>query len=159
MRHFKASTAQTKAKLEHQNKTNTFLCMFTEFIWWKTRIHWLDLQIVRKQLDIMSTYHYVQNQGKLMMQSPENSQKPQFGQLFEIFKVKYVSPNFKFFWKSVSLKLKIKFSTNFRPKTLLELFLRKISVSDFGLIWRPFCKYLQIKNFFQKSGSVIFLPI
>ena len=35
----------------------------------------------------------VQNQGKLMIQSPENSQKPQFGQLFEIFKVKYVPPN------------------------------------------------------------------
>ena len=27
----------------------------------------------------MPTYHYVQNQGKLMMQSRENGQKPQFG--------------------------------------------------------------------------------
>ena len=27
-------------------------------------------------LDIMTTYHYVQNQGKLMMQSRENGQKP-----------------------------------------------------------------------------------
>ena len=35
----------------------------------------------------------------------------------------------------------------------------KISVSDFGLIWRPFRKYLQIKKFFQKSGSVTFLPL
>ena len=26
-----------------------------------TRIHWLDRQIVRKQLDIMPTLHYVQN--------------------------------------------------------------------------------------------------
>ena len=34
---------------------------------YETRIHWLDRQIVRKQLDIMSTYHYVKNQGKLMM--------------------------------------------------------------------------------------------
>ena len=39
----------------------------------------LDRQTVRKQLDIMPTYHYVENQGKLIMQSGENSQKPQFG--------------------------------------------------------------------------------
>ena len=31
----------------------------------------------------MLIYHYVQNQGKLMMQSQENGQKPQFGQFFE----------------------------------------------------------------------------
>ena len=37
-----------------------------------------------------------------------------------------------------------------KPKKSLELFLRKISVSDFGLIWRPFREYLQIKNFFSK---------
>ena len=42
----------------------------------RTRIHWLDQRIVRKQLDIMPTYHYVQNQGKQMMQSRENGQKP-----------------------------------------------------------------------------------
>ena len=36
----------------------------------------MDQRIVRKKLDIMPTYHYVQNQGKLMMQSRENSQKP-----------------------------------------------------------------------------------
>ena len=39
-----------------------------------------------------------------------------------------------------------------KPKKSLEPFLRKISVSDFGLIWRPFREYLQIKNFFQKSA-------
>ena len=38
----------------------------------------------------MSTYHYVQNQGKLIMQSRENGQKPQFGQYFDHFKVKYL---------------------------------------------------------------------
>ena len=27
------------------------------------------------------------------------------------------------------------------------------------LIWTPLHEYLQIKNFFQKSGSVIFLPL
>ena len=53
-----------------------------------TRIHWLDGRIVRKQLD-MPTYHYLQNQGKLMMQSQENGQKPQFGQVFDNFEVKY----------------------------------------------------------------------
>ena len=38
----------------------------------------------------MPTYHYVQNQGKLIMQSRENGQKPQFGQFFEDFEVKYL---------------------------------------------------------------------
>ena len=37
----------------------------------------------------MPTYHYVQNKGKLMMQSRENGQKPQFGQFFDDFKAKY----------------------------------------------------------------------
>ena len=37
----------------------------------------------------MPTYHYVQNQEKLMMQSRENGQKPQFGQYFDDFKVTY----------------------------------------------------------------------
>ena len=38
----------------------------------------------------MPTYHYVQNQGKLMMQSRENSQKPQFRHIFDDFDVKYL---------------------------------------------------------------------
>ena len=38
----------------------------------------------------MLTYHYVQNQGKLMMQPQKNGQKPQFGQFFDVFKVKYL---------------------------------------------------------------------
>ena len=33
----------------------------------------LERRKVRKQLDIMSTYHYVQNQGKLMMQSQKKA--------------------------------------------------------------------------------------
>ena len=51
----------------------------------------------------------------------------------------------------------------------LEPFLRKlryqpttqpnIKVSDFGLLWRRFREYLKIKIFFQKSGSVTFLPL
>ena len=38
----------------------------------------------------MPTYHYVQNQGKLLMQSRENGQKPQFGQVLDDFEVKYL---------------------------------------------------------------------
>ena len=109
----------------------------------------------------MPTYHYVQNQGKLMMQSRENGQKPQFGQFLDDFEVKYFQfTNFSEKW--VSFKLKVIFSTNFRPKTkkiVRAVFEKNIKVSNFGLIWRRFHKYLQIKNFFQKSGSVTFLPL
>ena len=56
----------------------------------KTRTHWLDQRIVRKQLDILPTYHYAQNQGKLMIQSQENGQKPHFGQFSDDFEVKYL---------------------------------------------------------------------
>ena len=38
----------------------------------------------------MSTYHYVENQGKLIMQYKENGQKLQFGQFFDDFEVKYL---------------------------------------------------------------------
>ena len=38
----------------------------------------------------MPTYHYAQNQGKLMMQSPENGQKLQFGQFIDDFGVQYL---------------------------------------------------------------------
>ena len=43
-----------------------------------------------------------------------------------------------------------------KKKKLLWPFLRKISVSDFGLIWRPFCKYLQIRNFFFNPALWLF---
>ena len=38
----------------------------------------------------MLTYHYVQTQVKLMMQIRENGQKPQSGQVFDDFEVKYL---------------------------------------------------------------------
>ena len=44
--------------------------------------------VVRKQ-DIMPTYHYEQNQAKLMMQSRENGQKPHNRQFFNDLQVKY----------------------------------------------------------------------
>ena len=106
----------------------------------------MDRRIVRKQLDIMPTYHFVQNQGKLMTQSRENGQNLQFGQIFH---------NFTF-------KLKVTFSTNFRPKTkkiVRAVFEKNIKVSDFGFIWRLFREYFQTKKVFQKSGSVTFLPL
>ena len=64
--------------------------------------------------------------------------------------------------KQVSFKLKVIFSTNFRRKTkkiVRAVFEKYIKVSDFGLIWRLFREYLQIKDFFQKSGSVSFPPL
>ena len=91
----------------------------------------------------MPTYHHVQNQGKLILQSQENGQKPQFGKFFDDFEAKYLEiANFS--EKQVSFKLKVIFSTK---------------VSDFELIWRLFREYLQIKIFFQKSGSVTFIPL
>ena len=83
------------------------LCQDSNSITVLTRIHWLDRRIVRKQLDIMPTYYYVQNQGKLMIMQVEKMAK--------------------------NLNL--------------------------GNFWRHFREYLQIKNFFQKSGSVTFLPL
>ena len=109
----------------------------------------------------MPIYHYVQNQGKVMMQSQAHDQKPQFGQFFDDFEVKYLQIAI-FFEKQVSFKSKVIFNTNFRPKTkkIFRAVLEKnIKVSDFGLIWRRFREYLQINFFFQKSGSVTFLPL
>ena len=60
-------------------------------------------RIVRKQLDIMPTYYYVQNKGKIMMQSQENGQKPQFGQFFGDFEFKYLD---------IANFLKIRFHSN-----------------------------------------------
>ena len=51
-----------------------------------------------------------------MMESRENGQKPQFGQFFDQFEVKYLQIA-KFSEKKVSFRLKVVFSTNFSPKT------------------------------------------
>ena len=56
----------------------------------------------------MPTYHYVQNQGKLMKQSRENGQKSQFGQFFDDFEAKYLEIA-KFSEKYFSFKLKVIF--------------------------------------------------
>ena len=41
-----------------------------------------------------------------------------------------------------------------QKKIVRTVFEKNIKVPGFGIIWRPFCEYFQIKNFFQKSGSV-----
>ena len=38
----------------------------------------------------MPTHHYVQNEGKLIMRSLENNQKPQLRQIFDNFEVEYL---------------------------------------------------------------------
>ena len=63
----------------------------------------------------MFTYHYLENQRKLMMKSRENGQKPQFEQFFDDFEVNYFKIE-KFSENYVSFKLKVIFSTNYRPK-------------------------------------------
>ena len=64
---------------------------------YETRIHWLDRQIVRKQLDIMSTYHYVKNQGKLMMKLRKWPKTSIWAIFFDSWG--QISANCKFFWK------------------------------------------------------------
>ena len=56
-----------------------------------------------------------------------------------------ISPNCKFFWKIGSFKLKVIFSTKFRPKSkriVRAVVEKNMKVSDFGLIWRRFPEYL-----------------
>ena len=58
--------------------------------------------------------------------------------------------------------LKNRFQSNWRSYLVLtsgQKPEKSLEPSDFGLIWRPFRKYLQIKTFLQKSGSLTFLPL
>ena len=73
-----------------------------------------------------------------------------------------ISPNCNFFWKIDFIQIEGHIYTNFRPKTkkiVWAVFEKNIKVSDFGLNWKRFREYLQIKNFFRKSGSVTFLHL
>ena len=94
------------------------------------------------------------------MQSRENGREPQLRQSFDDFEVKYLHiANFS--EKQVSFKLKVIFSTKISEKNS-EPFLRKLCYQPSNqpaLIWKPFHEYFLIKNFFQKSGSVTFLPL
>ena len=93
-----------------------------------TRIHWLDQRIVRKQLDIMPTYHYVQNQEKLMIQSRENGQKPHLGKFLTISRSSisklqiFLKNRFHSNWKSYLV-----LTSDQKPKKSSEPFLRNVS--------------------------------
>ena len=126
-----------------------FLCFFNVLV---TRIHWPDRRIVRKQLDIMPTHYYVQNQWKLMTQSPKNGHKPQFGQFFYDFEVKYLQI-VNFSGKKVSFKLKVIFSTNFTPKTkkiVRAVFEKNMKVSLFWTNLEIFSRISSNRGFFKK---------
>ena len=139
-------------------QTIKYLTLINIFLWCKKkyenlksssyyktrRVHWLDRRILRKQLDIKPAYNYVQNQRKLMMQSRENGQKPQFVEFFWRFRGQ-TSRNCKFFRKIGFIQIEGHICTNFRPKTkkiVRAVSEKNIKVSDFGLIWRLFRKYL-----------------
>ena len=110
---------------------------------------------------LLLNQEYIDWTGELMMQSRENGEKPQLGQFFEDIEAIYLEiANFS--QKEVLFKFKVIFSTNFRSKTKIivrAIFEKNITVSDFGLIWRLFREYLQIKIIFRKSGSVTFLNL
>ena len=94
-----------------------------------------------------------------MMQSRQNGQKPQFWLFLTISKSNI--SKLQIFLKN---KVHSHFTTNFSSKTKKAVsanFEENIKVSDFGLIWRRFSEYLQIKFFFQKFGchfSTIIVP-
>ena len=95
-----------------------------------------------------------------------------FGLIWRPFRKYLQIKNFfqKFSSRSLSY-LNSPLTSCIKSEKSLEQFLRKLRyqlinqptnqpiITDFGLIVRPFCEYLQIKNFFQKSGSVAFLPL
>ena len=86
-----------------------------------------------------------------MMQSRENGQKPQFKQFFDDFEVKYLQiGNFSEKW--VSFKLKVIFSTNFRPKTkkiVRTVFEKNISVWFWANL-ETFSRISPNQDFFSK---------
>ena len=142
--------------------------------WSKTSIWAIFLTISRSnnfKLQIFLKNRFLSNwRSYLVLTSGQKQKKsldPDFGLIWGTF-CEYLQ--IKYFFKNPALWLLYLYS----PLTLwkkseksLELFLRKLRyqstnqpiITDFGLIWRPFCKYFQIKNLFQKSGSVTFLPL
>ena len=125
-----------------------FLCFLNVLV---TRIHWLDRRIVRKQLDIMPTYHYVQNQGTLMMQSPKNGHKHQFGQFFYDFEVKYLQivnfseKRFHSNWRSYLV-----LTSGRKPKNRLSRFGEKYQSIWFWANLETFSRISPNQDFFSK---------
>ena len=92
-----------------------------------------------------------------MMQSWENVQKFQFGQFFDDFKVRYL-PILTFSEKEVSFKLKVIFSTNFRPKTrkiVRAVFEKNISVWFWANL-ETFSRISPNQEFFSKIRLSLF---
>ena len=103
-----------------------------------TRIHWLDRRIVRERLDIMATYYYVQNQGKLLMQTKNLNlgifltiSRPNISKLQIFLKKRFYS----------NLRSYLVLTSGQKPKKSLKPFLRKIS-KCLILGWRLFFEYL-----------------
>ena len=64
-----------------------------------------------------------------------------------------ISPNCKFFWKKVSFKLKVIFSTNFTPKTkkiVRAVFEKNMKVSLFWTNLEIFSRISSNRGFFKK---------
>ena len=61
-------------------------------MWKGKKYKYLNILGTKKAYIVLTYhYHYVQNQEKLMMQSRDNGEKPQFGQFFfDGFEVKYL---------------------------------------------------------------------
>ena len=76
----------------------------------------------------------MQNEEKLMMQSRKMAKNLKLGNFFDDFEVKYLQiANFSA--KQFSVKMKVIFSINFRPKTkkiVRAVFEKNFKVSDFG---------------------------
>ena len=101
----------------------------------------------------------------------KNMKVSDFGLIWRHFR-KYLQNKF-FVFKNPTLSLFYHYSlltSCKKSEKSFEPFLRKLRyqptnqptkyrVSDFGLIWRRFREYLQIKNFFEKSDYVTFLTL
>ena len=95
----------------------------------------------------MPTYHYVQNQGKLNMQSQKNGQKPQLEQFF-------LENRFHSNWRSYLV-----LTQGQKPKKLLEPFLRKISKWLFWANMETFSRISPNQEFFFKNPALwLFCP-
>ena len=85
-------------------------------------LHILDQWIVKKQLDIMLIYHYVQNQGKLMMQPQKMAKNLNLGNFLtfsrsNISKLLLLLKNkFHSYWRSYLV-----LTSGQKPKKSLEL--------------------------------------
>ena len=72
---------------------------------------------------------------------------------WRFWRKRQISPNCKFFWKKVSFKLKVIFSTNFTPKTkkiVRAVFEKNMKVSLFWTNLEIFSRISSNRGFFKK---------